>query len=174
MLNSIGKILLTGTAIAPVLFVFATIGFWSGDILIPFILIIVGSFLCISCWGLLLYARRKLECSQFRIMSAEAVDRENMGFILLYMMPLFTSSFENLNWFIWWPTIILIMLITATGYHYSFNPLLGLVGWHFYKVGTAEGITYVLLTKKQIRNVHGAFQTVQLTEYILMDVGEKK
>jgi len=173
-MSTIARLLLTSTAIAPVLLVFSILGFWEKEYLIAISLIAVCAFMTLICVGLIAYSKQNLERSKFRIISAEAADRENMAFVFLYLMPLFTSSFAALNWHLWVAAFVVIVALTATGYHYHFNPLLGLMGWHFYKVGTSEGITYVLLTKKQIRNVHGSFQTVQLTEYILMDIGDKK
>jgi hypothetical protein len=46
------------------------------------------------------------------------------------------------------------------------------MGWHFYKVGTPEGVTYVLITRKQLRSATGTIEVGQLTEYIVIDVGE--
>jgi len=173
-MSIIARLLLTSTAIVPVLLVFSIMGFWERKYLIALGLITVCVTMTLMCVGLIAYSKRNLERSEFRIISAEAADRENMAFVLLYFMPLFTSSLASLNWQLLISALVVMVALAATGYHYHFNPLLGLMGWHFYKVGTSEGITYVLLTKKQIRNVHGSFQTVQLTEYILMDIGDKK
>lgn len=60
-------------------------------------------------------------------------------------MPLFTSPLDAVNWEIALPVIIVFGAVVATGYNYHFNPLLGLLGRHFYKVGTPEGVTYVLI-----------------------------
>jgi len=119
---------------------------------------------------MLRYAKRNLERSKFQSISIEAADRENMGFLLLYLLPLFTSQYDSLNWGIWLPTLVVFALFTATGYSYHFNPLLGMLGWHFYKVGTPEGVTYVLITKKQLRNAASTITVGQLTEYIVIDV----
>ena len=52
-------------------------------------------------------------------------------------------------------------------------PLLGLMGWHFYKVGTKEGVTYVLITKRQLRSASEVISVGQLTEYIVIELGDK-
>jgi hypothetical protein len=107
----------------------------------------------------------------FATTTVEAADRENIAFLLLYLLPLFTTDFATLNWDVWIPAVLIFGAVVATGYSYHFNPLLGLMGWHFYKVGTREGVTYVLITKKQLRDAPGALEVGQLTEYIVMDVG---
>ena len=68
--------------------------------------------------------------------------------------------------------MIVFVLVVSTGYGYHFNPLLGLLGWHFYKVGTEEGVTYVLITKKELRSAKQCLTVGQLTEYIVIDIEE--
>jgi hypothetical protein len=171
MLNGLAKLLLTSTAIAPVLLTYAWLAYLANEKF--FVAAILGACaaLILICLGLLHYAKTHLERVNFTTVSIEAADRENMGFLLLYLSPLFTSTFTSINWQVWVPTILIFAGVVATGYSYHFNPLLGLMGWHFYKVGTPEGVTYVLITKKQLRSVAGTIEVGQLTEYIVMDVG---
>jgi hypothetical protein len=97
-----------------------------------------------------------------------------VGFMLLYLLPLFTDKVNTLNWSLWIPTILVFAVITATGYSYHFNPLLGMMGWHFYKVSSTEGVTYVLLTKRQLRSAAEPLSVGQLTEYVLLDLGARR
>lgn len=87
-------------------------------------------------------------------------------------MPLFTSQFSTLDWEFWIPTVVIFAVITATGYNYHFNPMLGLLGWHFYKVESSEGVTFILITKKRLRTAANAITVGNLTEYILLDMEE--
>jgi len=172
MLNAFAKILLTSTAIAPVLLTYAWVAFQSSNCTAALLLVLVCASLVAICLCLLSYARKNLERLNFTAMSVEAADRENIGFLLLYLLPLFTSSFDALNWQIWIPTIIVFGAVVATGFSYHFNPLLGILGWHSYKVGTKEGITYILFTKKQLRSTVNAIEVGLLTEYIVIDLGD--
>lgn len=172
MLSRVAKLMLTSTAIAPVLLTYAWVAFQSGDSCVALVLAAACVALVFVCWLLLRYAKNNLERMSFKPVSIEAADRENMGFLLLYLLPLFTSQFDALNWNVWIPAILIFAGVVATGYSYHFNPLLGLMGWHFYKVGTAEGVTYVLITKKQLRNATDTVEIGQLTEYIVLDLGE--
>jgi hypothetical protein len=137
------------------------------------VLILTCAALVAVCLGMLSYSKKHLERIPFSTITAEAADRENIGFLLLYLLPLFTSSFSALNWQVWIPAIAIFAAVVGTGYSYHFNPLLGLMGWHFYKVGTKEGVTYVLITKKHLRNATTTIEVGQLTEYIVLDLGEK-
>lgn len=170
MLSSFARLLLTSTAVAPVLLTYAWVAEKSGFRQQALILFAMCAILTGLCLWMLRFAKRSLERSTFTSTTIEAADRENMGFLLLYLLPLFTSQYSSLNWGIWIPTLAVFGLVTATGYSYHFNPLLGLLGWHFYKVGTPEGVTYVLITKKQLRNAASAVTVGQLTEYIVIDV----
>ncbi|MCR9257790.1 MAG: hypothetical protein NXI16_17035 [Alphaproteobacteria bacterium] len=171
MLNWLAKLLLTSTAIAPVLLTYAWVAYQAGESKQAATLLGVCIVLILVCLGLLRYAKANLERMNFSATTVEAADRENMGFLLLYLLPLFTAQFSTLNWQVWVPAIVIFAGVVATGYSYHFNPLLGLLGWHFYKVSTKEGVTYVLITKKQLRNATEAIEVGQLTEYIVIDVG---
>jgi len=173
MLSRVAKLMLTSTAIAPVLLTYAWVAFQAGDACMAIVLAAACVALVFVCWLLLRYAKNNLERMSFKPISIEAADRENMGFLLLYLLPLFTAQFDALNWNVWIPAILIFAAVVATGYSYHFNPLLGLMGWHFYKVGTAEGVTYVLITKKQLRNATDTVEIGQLTEYIVLDLGRK-
>ena len=173
MLNTLARLLLTSTAIAPVLLTYAWVAYRSGSLCASISLVALALVLFALCLLMLSYTRRHLERSTFSVTTIEAADRENMGFLLLYLLPLFTASFSSLNLQVIVPAILVFSAFVATGYSYHFNPLLGLLGWHFYKVGTSEGITYVLITKKQLRHAKQAITVGQLTEYIVIDIGER-
>ncbi|MEO1168754.1 MAG: hypothetical protein AAFW97_08610 [Pseudomonadota bacterium] len=159
----------TSTAIAPVALVYAWLAFVDGDTALMWTLIASCTLLFAIMHGLLLYSRKHLEKSTFKATSIEAADRENIAFLLLYILPLFATDISNLNWQILVPTLVIFSVVVSTGYGYHFNPLLGLSGWHFYKVGTEEGVTYVLITKKELRSAKQCLTVGQLTEYIVID-----
>ncbi len=170
MLNWVAKLLLTSTAIAPVLLTYAWVAYQAGEGNQAFWLLITCAVLIGVCLGMLWYAKSRLERMTFSMTTVEAADRENMSFLLFYLLPLFMVEFTTLNWQVWVPTIVILAMVVATGYSYHFNPLLGIFRWHFYKVGTKEGVTYVLITKKQLRNVTEAIEVGHLTEYIVIDI----
>jgi hypothetical protein len=171
MFSALAKFLLVLSAIAPVGLVYAWVMFREGQSSIA-LGILTGSVVLIVCCAVLLSkAKKLLERFSFKLSTVEAADRENIAFMLLYLSPLFTSEFGQLNFDLLIPTLIIFALMTATGYNYHFNPLLGLIGWHFYKVSSAEGVSYVLLTKKKIYNTSQISNVGQLTDYILIDLG---
>lgn len=171
MLNWLAKLLLTSTAIAPVLLTYGWVAYQADKRWEAIVLLGICIALVLVCLGMIGYSKKHLERVKFSAITVEAADRENMGFLLLYLLPLFTAQFTTLNWQVWIPAIFIFAAVVATGYSYHFNPLLGLMGWHFYKVSTKEGVTYVLITKKQLRNTTETIEVGQLTEYIVLDLG---
>ena len=173
MLSKLAKLLLTSTAIAPVGFTYAWVAYRDKEVVLGIVILSISILLLVICLALLRFSKSHLEKMDFTATTIEAADRENMGFLLLYMLPLFTASFTSLHWDIWIPALIVFGLVVGTGYSYHFNPLLGLMGWHFYKVSTPEGVTYVLITKKQLRTANKPLTVAQLTEYIVIDIEGK-
>lgn len=173
VLNCLARLLLTSTALAPVGLTYAWVAYVQGSLQAGLIILTVSLLLVLVCVGVLWRATKSLPVSDFKASSIEAADHENTAFLLLYVMPLFTSKFNTLDWQFWVPTIVIFAVITATGYNYHFNPMLGLMGWHFYKVQSSEGVTFVLITKKHLRTAANCIKVGQLTEYILLDVGGK-
>ncbi|WP_370335334.1 hypothetical protein [Parvularcula marina] len=174
MLSTIAKLMLTSTALAPVALVYAWVMHTDGDTKVAVGLVVVAVTLVTIMLWLLSYCRKHLERSKFKVTSIEAADREYITFILLYLSPLFTAEFGDLNWNILIPTLIIFVLVISTGYGYHFNPLLGILGWHFYKVSTEEGVSYVLITKKELRSARQCLDVGQLTEYIVIDLPDDK
>lgn len=172
MFGRLAKSLMIASALAPVGLVYAWIVWRNQQHGIAIGIVAACSTLVLICVYLLRQARTSLERFPLTITSVEPADRENIAFMLLYLSPLFTSELGQLNINLLIPTLLIFTLLTATGYNYHFNPLLGLAGWHFYKVESAEGVTYVLITRKQLRNTSTINHVGQLTEYILIDLEE--
>lgn len=172
MLSTFAKLMLTGTALAPVLLVYAWVLFTAHQPMTALLLISLAAVLVVTMIALLRYCRANLERSKFKVTSIEAADREYVTFILLYLSPLFTAEVNDVNWNVLVPSLVIFVLVISTGFGYHFNPLLGALGWHFYKVNTDEGVTYVLITKKELRTAKQCLTVGQLTEYIVIDLPE--
>ncbi|MGK7752733.1 MULTISPECIES: hypothetical protein [unclassified Roseovarius] len=171
MLNKFAKLALTATAIAPVGFTYSISAFIANENKIGTCLIGATIGLVVLCFIIFKRAKEDGELVAFKISSVEAADRENTSLLLVYLLPLFTADFQDLNWLIWLPTILILGIVVGTGYSYHFNPILGLAGWHFYRVTTPESVTFVLLTKKELRAASECLKVKQLTEYIVVDAG---
>lgn len=168
MLSVFARLLLTVTAIAPVLLTYG-LTLIKDDIGLAALFILASILLALICVQMIQNSQERLEEVSTEILTAEAADRENVAFLLLYISPLFTGTVLELNWDIWLPVLVVFGIVVATGYNYHFSPLLGIFGWHAYKITTKGGITYVLLTKRQLRKALGNVRVRQLTEYVLIE-----
>lgn len=173
MLNTLARLLLTSTALAPVGLTYAWVAWVQNEHRWAVGILACSIVLVLTCIAVLRNAKISLSSTTFKAVEVEAADHENTAFLLLYVMPLFTSKFNTLDWQFWVPTVVIFAAITATGYNYHFNPMLGLMKWHFYKVKSSEGVTFVLITKKHLRSAAKELQVGQLTEYILLDLEDK-
>jgi nucleoside permease NupC len=173
MFSAVAKFLLILTALSPIALVYGWVTYtekyyWAsmGSLSLCIVLTIVTLYLLHS-------ARKYLERFEFKFNAAEPVDQENITFFLLYLSPLFVDKLSTLNFNVLVPVLFIYALLTATSYAYHFNPLLSLMGWHFFKITSTEGISYVILTRKKIINVDSISQVGQLTDYMLIDLTEK-
>ncbi len=174
MFNFITIAFLTGTSVAPVIFVYSTMALLAGSKIEAIILVLAGMFLATMASWLLHRARTRMETFSLTINSLESADRENMGVLILYLAPLLETSFDMLDWTILVPMGALFFALTLTGNSYQFNPLLNVFGWHFYKVGTPEGVTYIFITKRFIPNLHSPFIVTQMTNYTVVETLERR
>ena len=174
MLSWIARLLLTSTAVTPVLLVYAWVAYQDDMDCLAGLLAALCVVLILLCLLLLRCARKKLERTTFKVVTVEAADRESIAFLLLYLLPLFTEDMASFNWQMWIPALLIFGIVVATGYTYHFNPLLRLIGWHFYKVNTKQGVAYVLITKKHLRNTKESIIVGQLTEYVVIDLEENQ
>lgn len=170
MISGFARLLLTCTAMAPVGLTYAWVALMQDQRAVARWLLIACAVLIALGVFLLWYAKRNLPASDFKPKLIEPADHQNTAFLLLYVMPLFTQRLDSLEWQVWIPVVVVFAVITATGYNYHFNPLLGLLGWHFYKVESPEGVTYVVITRKHLRSAAATLRVGQLTEYILLDL----
>lgn len=170
MLSAIAKLLLTITAIAPVLLVMAlmawleddgwwSIGLFAGGIFLPGV-------------GFLVFVRvqRHLERLRISVVAAEPADKDNMAVLILYLTPLLRLRLDDFNWPIWLATVTIIVILLSFSNSYPVNPILNLLGWHSFNARTNEGITYTLVTRTTLQNVNRSLTVVQLTDYLLVEV----
>lgn len=169
-MSHLGNIVLTGTALAPVLLTYAIMAAIEGAYYPAAALIFVSVALVVLAVALLRYFRRRLEQLSFRFNSVEVADRETIGILVLYLLPLLRTSFVGLDWIVIIPAAAIFLALALTGYNYHFNPILALLGWRFYKVGTSEGVSYLLVTRRKLVNTDDQVDVRQLTSYTIVDL----
>ncbi len=172
MLNLFSKVLLVLTSLAPVLFTYSFVAWLEGRFIpLGVILLIVALALALIALGVLREARRQLEVFEIGVNYVKTVDREVIGFLVAYLLPLASRApLPILDWRV--ATFVLLMFFAVVwGTHsYHFNPLLGILGYHFFEIRTTDNVTYVLVTKRDLRDTAKRTRAVMVSEYMLLDV----
>ena len=170
MLNRFAKLSLVATSLAPIFLTLWFIDFskrwvWSDGL----IFLAAALFLTFICWGLLSLSKAKLEKLPLEITSVKTADREIVGFILVYLLPLINESSLKINSTVLAFVTGLFFIVVLTSHSYHFNPLVGSLGYHFYEVTIAGGVSYVLMSKKSIRNCKNIKKVVHISEYMILE-----
>lgn len=174
MLNGFAKFLLMSTSLSPVLGAVAVNQVarhepwqrWS-------VWLIVAVLLVGLCWALLRYAAGNAQQHQIQIKEFERNDKEVLAFLLAYLLP-FVSS-KNMAFSGEWLTgayifgVIFLVFAHAGAFH--FNPVMGLLGYHFYSIKNGDGVSNLLISKAELRRPGMVVQTVRLTDGIYLDTG---
>ena len=169
-MNAFGSLILTGTSVAPVFLVYAAIALLEREFWWAASLSAVALGLFLLGMVLLAYLKKGLEELSVTFASLEVADRESIGLLILYVLPLLRSSFSELSYLMLVPAVAIFLALAFTGNSYHFNPLLNLLGWHFYKVVTHGGTTYVLITRKNMQGRTTPVKVGRLTHYTVIDL----
>lgn len=176
MLNLFAKFLLISTSLSPILGAvavnkialekpFTDWGPW----------VAVAVFLIVICWWLLRYAAKNVQKTTLRVAEFETNDREVLAFLLAYLLPIISS--ENMGFEGQWLTgayiLAVIFLVVAHAGALHFNPIMGLLGYHFYAVKNGDGVSQMLISRKVLRRPGEELETVMLADHIYLHTGNK-
>ena len=174
MLNTFAKFLLVSTSLAPVLGAVAVNQFarhehwtrWAGWLAAALLLVVL-------CWTMMRYAAKNAQRHGFHIKEFERNDQEVLAFLLAYLLP-FVSA-ENMAFTGDWLTgayiLGIIFLVIAHAGAFHFNPVMGLLGYHFYAVKNRDGVSHLLISKDELRRTGKDVQTVRLAHGIYLHTG---
>ena len=166
MLRIFPKLLLVATAFAPVMLTSAIVSFSKKETRAGLLLTAVTIVAVAMCVVVMRAAAQKLARNSVTIKSIKPADKEIIGFVLAYLLPLARGSqFEILPMLV---VLAVFFLVVMTSNAYHTNPLLGLLGYHFYEV-TIDEIGYVLVSRRSLHNTRAIKQVVSLTDYMILD-----
>ena len=174
MLNIFAKFLLMATSLSPVLGAVAVNQFarhepwtrWAGWL-------VAALFLVFVCWAVLRYAARNAQQHLFHIKEFERNDTEVLAFLLAYLLPFVSSkdmAFTG-EWLTGAYIFGVIFLVFAHAGAFHFNPVMGLLGYHFYSVKNGDGVSQLLISKAELRRPGKDVQTVRLAHGINLHTG---
>lgn len=189
MLNKLAKLALVSTALAPICLTLWFVEISSAwQIGLPLMDNLVANWLTGSgyllaalvlsgmCFGLvwLSASSQGLERLPVKIKSVKTADKEIVGFLLVYLLPLINQSQNTISLPVLVFVGVIFFFIVYNSHAYHFNPLLGFFGYHFFEVTIEGDITYVLITRQNITDCKAVSQVVQLTEYMILDASHAK
>ena len=174
MLSRFAKFLLVATSLSPVLGAVAVNQFTLGRpwlIWLPWLA--VALLLVLICWLLLRYTSRNGQKHRFRIDEFESNDKEVLAFLLAYLLPFISSTNMAFNgqWLTGAYVLAVIFLVIAHAGAFHFNPVMELLGYHFYGVKSSDGVSQLLISKDELRRSGKEVQTVRLAHNIYLHTG---
>ena len=170
MLGRVIRLLLALTSIAPLSISLAYVYAIKDH---NYQLALVAAFFCVllgagSLW-IIENSQARLERLPISIKKAKSADKEVIGFFVAYALPLVFRGQSSLDVGAWVLAACMLFFVLWSTHSLQVNPVLGLFGYHFYEVETADGITYLLISKRRIGNALTIKQVVQLSEYGILE-----
>jgi len=116
------------------------------------------------------FSKKNLEILNVKIKKAKSTDKEVISFCISYALPVIfrSSSASDLNSWLF-ASFLLFSVLWMTNAMPA-NPVLGLLGYHFYEVDLDSGVGYVLITKKSITHIKQIERVVQIGDYGILEV----
>lgn len=150
MLNHFAKMLLVSTSLSPFLGAVAVNQIAQGEPWTRWTPWLVTAGGCVAlCWLILKVVRHRAEREPLSVVEIESSDKEVLAFLLTYLLPFIAQ--EKLGFTGEWLTgayiIAILFLAVAHGGAYHFNPVMGLMGYHFYSVRTAKRVSSIGLVR---------------------------
>lgn len=173
-MNRFYKLLFAATSMAPITGAYAINQFRDGQVMWGASFIVLGLSLTLICWAVLAFAARNQQTEPLHVVEVELADKEILAFLIAYLLPVLSrESFDILanplsGFFVLF--ILLLCVYNSNAFH--FNPLLAMVGYHFYEVKTESGIPYMLITRHIIRDKNYATLVKELSTYVYLDTGK--
>lgn len=174
MLNTLAKLLLMSTSLAPVLGAVAVNQIaqykhwthWGGWLGVALILVSL-------CWAMLRYAAKNSQKHDIHIKEFERNDKEVLAFLLAYLLPFVGAqnmSFSGEPLTGAYILALIILVFTHAG-AFHFNPVMGLLGYHFYSVKNGDGVSNLLISRAELRRTGKDVQAVRLARGIYLYIG---
>lgn len=174
MLNTFARFLLVSTSLSPLLGAVAVNQFARGEPAMRWgAWLAVALLLVFLCWALLRYAAKNAQQHQFHIKEFERNDKEVLAFLVTYLLPFLSTEKMGFagDWLTGAYVLAIIFLVIAHAGAFHFNPVMGLLGYHFYAVKNGDGVSHLLISKDELRRPGRDVETVRLAHSIYLHTG---
>ena len=173
-MNKFAKYLLVSTALSPILGAIAINQYargepwreWAAWLSVALVLVLV-------CWIMMSYVARSMQKQIVRITQFERNDHEMLAFLIAYLFPFLSS--KNFLFTDHWLTgvyiLVVLCVVLAHAGALHFNPVMGLLGYHFMGVKDDHDVSRVLISKQEMTGSGREVHTVRLGHNIYLHVG---
>jgi len=131
--------------------------------------LIIFAILCVPiCFFILYKVKKKVSPTKLFVELAESGDGNALSSMIAYLFPLVTLTIADINIWIFWALVIVIILMLLWSKAIFTNPLVYFGQYRYYKVQASSGVTYTLLSKqrrfdpKKVKNVIELFDEIYL------------
>ena len=169
-MNLFAKSLLVLTSLSPAFFVMGIVQFenrkWlCGVIWIGITLILVG-----ICWVLLIYLAKNGPESLLYIKEFESKDQEILTYLFIYLLPFIQSDNPTFasKWITGIVSLAIIILFIAHVGAFHYNPVMRILGYRFYAIKNAHGVSNLLISNTHIARPDKKLQTVRLAQKVYL------
>ncbi|MBB2198803.1 hypothetical protein HLH44_15305 [Gluconacetobacter sp. 1c LMG 22058] len=170
MLNNLFRVMLSLTSVCPIFISLAYVEYFRECHFYMALFFIVLFFVIVLLARTIInLSKKKLEIIPISIKKAKSTDKEVISFCASYALPVIfrSNSVSDLqSWLVAASILFFVLLMTNA---MPANPVLGVLGYHFYEVDSDAGMGYVLITKKQITHIRQITKVVQIGEYGILE-----
>lgn len=167
-MSAFGRLLLVSTALAPVLLVYGAAIFFEHRAR-AISLSVVAAIFVPMCHALLAYIRRHGSSEETTIEEVSGKDTDILSFLVAYMLPVALAEKIQVNPLALFTFLGLMGLVLFRADIYHVNPLMGILGYHFYEVKSQSGATYLVVTRRREPLLPGALAFVRLSRTLLLE-----
>ncbi|WP_146742252.1 hypothetical protein [Oleiagrimonas sp. MCCC 1A03011] len=172
MLSRLARFLFACASLSPVAITWVIAnyghqGFDRDQLLVAFCAIMVA----LICYLVLKESAARLTAVSFKVVEVKAVDSEVVGYIVTYLFPFIAPehavSVSTLAFL-----VVLLAFVLSAAHAFTFNPLLTVFGYHFYEVKCSSGVSYLLLSDKDVTDVKQVDEAGKISSYLLLDLSK--
>lgn len=171
MLNHIQKLIYYLSALAPLLIIIAVVLLYEKIVIwLGIIFIIVGIVLILYIKILIQQCKKQIAVIQITAEDICPNDVWVLNYIVAYLLPFSSFILPDINLIIFIIIAIVIILTVLIIKQTVPNPIFYIYRYHFYSVKADTGISYMIASKRNLRNIKQLKTVVRVFEYLLIDM----
>lgn len=168
MVSWFARMLLIATSLAPILIVYGA-SLMPRNLSWAAALAAVAVLLAAICLLLLRYARTRVARTSVTVTAGKNLDSQVLSFLIAYLLPLLVQKEQKTNVWALVAFVAVMFVVLATCNIYHVNPLMGMLGYHFFEVTATSGTAYLLITRRNVSITQGSVQVVTLSPFLLLE-----